>query len=108
MKSNKLLYTVAFLVAIALGAGILALYNDIAHKKVESRAYPMMLNKVSDAEPDFEKWGANFPSQLDGYKSMEQKSEENPNGSDHIEPPFGGSLPYCKIIRWPAATVFWN
>ena len=38
MKSNKLLYTVAFLVAIALGAGILALYNDIAHKKVESRA----------------------------------------------------------------------
>lgn len=108
MKSNKLLYTVAFLVAIALGAGILALYNDIAHKKVESRAYPMMLNKVSDAEPDFEKWGANFPSQLDGYKSMEQKSEENPNGSEHVETPFGGSLPYSKIIRWPAATVFWN
>lgn len=33
MKNNKLLYAVTFLVAVALGAGVLALYNDIAHKK---------------------------------------------------------------------------
>ena len=65
MKNNKLLYAITFLVAVALGAGVLALYNDIAHKKEESKTYPLMLNKVSELEPDFEKWGANFPNQLD-------------------------------------------
>ncbi len=108
MKNNKLLYAVYFLVAVALGAGVLALYNDIAHKKEESKTYPLMLNKVSDAEPSFEKWGKNFPSHLDDFKKMEHKSDENPNGTELIETPFGGSFPYSKIIRWPAATVFWN
>ena len=108
MKNNKLLYAVTFLVAVALGAGVLALYNDIAHKKEESKTYPLMLNKVSDAEPSFEKWGKNFPSHLDDFKKMEHKSDENPNGTELIETPFGGSFPYSKIIRWPAATVFWN
>ena len=37
MKNNKLLYVVTFLVAVALGAGVLALYNDIAHKKEKSK-----------------------------------------------------------------------
>ena len=70
MKNNKLLYAVTFLVAVALGAGVLALYNDIAHKKEESKAYPLMLNKVSETEPSFEKWGKNFPSHLDDFKKM--------------------------------------
>ena len=47
MKNNKLLYAVTFLVAVALGAGVLALYNDIAHKKEESKTYPLLLNRDS-------------------------------------------------------------
>ena len=107
MKS-KLLYIVTFLVAVILGAAMFALFTDIGEKKSQERYYPLMLNKVSDLEPDFEKWGKNFPTQLGDYKKMEHESKENPNGSKLIETPFGGSLPYSKIIRWPAATVFWN
>ena len=33
MKNNKLLYAVTFLVAVALGAGVLALYNLPANAK---------------------------------------------------------------------------
>ena len=47
MKNHKLLYAVTFLVAVALGAGVLALYNDIAHKKEESKTYPLMLTKLA-------------------------------------------------------------
>lgn len=105
---NKVLYIVTFLVAVVLGAAMFALFTDIGDKKAQERYYPLMLNKVSELEPDFEKWGANFPSQLGDYKKMEHKSDANPNGSELIETPFGGSFPYSKIIRWPAATVFWN
>ncbi|MFC2587227.1 MAG: ammonia-forming cytochrome c nitrite reductase subunit c552, partial [Campylobacter sp.] len=105
---NKVLYAAAFLVAVVLGAAMFALFASISEKKAEEKSYPLMLNKVSELEPDFEKWGKNFPTQLDDYKKMEHKSEHNPNASELIETPFGGDLPYSKIIRWPAATVFWN
>nr|WP_314390887.1 ammonia-forming cytochrome c nitrite reductase subunit c552 [uncultured Campylobacter sp.] len=105
---NKVLYVATFLVAVVLGAAMFALFTDIGAKKAEEKMYPLMLNKVSELEPDFEKWGANFPNQLDAYKKMEHKSDANPNGSEFIETAFGGDFPYSKIIRWPAATVFWN
>ena len=105
---NKVLYVATFLVAVVLGAAMFALFTDIGAKKAEEKMYPLMLNKVSELEPDFEKWGANFPNQLDAYKKMEHKSDANPKGSEFIETAFGGDLPYSKIIRWPAATVFWN
>ncbi|MCR4941716.1 MAG: ammonia-forming cytochrome c nitrite reductase subunit c552 [Campylobacter sp.] len=105
---NKLTYAFAFLVAIAFGVGILALYSDIANKKVESRNYPLMLNKVSELEPSFEKWGQNFPAQLDTFKQMELENPEIPNSGKYFSTEFGGTLPFSKIIRYPAATVFWN
>ncbi len=105
---NKVLYIVTFLVAVVLGAAIFALFTDIGNKKAEEKMYPLMLNKVSDLEPDFAKWGANFPNQLDAYKKMEHKPGDNPKDTGLIETSFGGSFPFSKIIRWPAATTFWN
>lgn len=92
-------FTVAFVIAIIAGTGVFALFADIAGKKSQERQYPLMLNKVSDLEPDFAKWGQNFPSQLDDYMAMKD---------DLLETPFGGSVSFSKIIRWPASTVFWN
>lgn len=93
------IYAIAFILAVVLGAAVFAMFADIAGKKNEEKQYPLMLNKVSDLEPDFAKWGANFPSHLDGYLAMKD---------DLMETDFGGSMPYSKIIRWPAATTFWN
>ena len=55
---NKVLYVATFLVAVVLGAAMFALFTDIGAKKAEEKMYPLMLNKVSELEPDFEKWGA--------------------------------------------------
>ncbi|NLK66076.1 MAG: ammonia-forming cytochrome c nitrite reductase subunit c552 [Campylobacteraceae bacterium] len=93
------LYTVAFLVAVVLGAGMFALFADIGEKLEEEKSYPMMLHKVSDTNPDINEWGKNFPSQYDSFVAM---------ADIMFETPFAGSLPYSKLIRWPAATEFWK
>lgn len=99
MKGKKSLYTVAFLVAVVLGALMFALFANIGKKLEEEKSYPMMLHKVSDINPDIREWGKNFPSQYDSFVSMEKIT---------METPFAGSLPYSKLIRWPASTVFWD
>ncbi|ASM35720.1 nitrite reductase (cytochrome; ammonia-forming) [Campylobacter sputorum subsp. bubulus] len=99
MKKNGILFTIAFLIAVILGGAMFALFADIGEKKAEERQYPMMLHKVSDLDPDIEKWGKNFPSQFDSFIAMRDIN---------FETPFAGSMPYSKLIRWPAATVFWD
>ncbi|MBZ7976752.1 ammonia-forming cytochrome c nitrite reductase subunit c552 [Campylobacter sp. RM12637] len=96
---SKSVYVAAIVVAALGGAGLFALNTNIAEHKGESKTQPLKTFEISDEEPDFAKWGRNFPAQLDGYLQMKD---------EYIETPFGGSLPYSKIIRWPAATTFWN
>lgn len=99
MKKKWTLYTVAFLIAVVLGAAMFALFADIDEKLDEEKSYPMMLHKVSDLNPDIKEWGKNFPSQYDSFVAMADIA---------FETPFAGSLPYSKLIRWPAATKFWS
>ncbi|QKF64296.1 ammonia-forming cytochrome c nitrite reductase subunit c552 [Campylobacter corcagiensis] len=96
---NKALYVVAFLIAVVLGGAMFALFADIGEKRSEEKSYPMMLHKVSDTKPDVREWGKNFPVQYDSFIGME---------TFNIETPFAGSVPYSKLIRWPASTVFWD
>lgn len=96
---NKILYAITFLIAVILGGAIFALFANIGEKRHEEKSYPMMLHKVSDLNPDVREWGKNFPVQYDSFSKMETFS---------IETPFAGSVPYSKIIRWPAATKFWD
>lgn len=67
---KKFIYLVSFLIAVVLGAGIFALFADISNKKIEEKSYPLMLNKVSDTNPDIQEWGKNFPSQYNGLTAM--------------------------------------
>lgn len=96
---KKTLYGIVFILAVAAGAGLFALFTDISEKKNEERHYPLMLNKVSDLNPDIKEWGKNFPTQYDDTVAMKDI---------YFETPFAGSLPYSKLIRFPAATVFWQ
>lgn len=93
------LYTVAFFVAVVLGAAMFALFVDIGSKFEEEKSYPMMLHKVSDLNPDVKEWGKNFPSQYESFAAMENIAYETP---------YAGSVPYSKLIRYPAATKFWD
>ncbi|QCD52075.1 ammonia-forming cytochrome c nitrite reductase subunit c552 [Campylobacter sp. RM16192] len=96
---NKLLFSIIFIIAVIGGAGMFALFSDISEKKAQERHYPLMLNKVSDLNPDIREWGKNFPTQYDDTVAMKDI---------FFETPFAGSVPYSKLMRWPAATVFWQ
>ncbi len=97
-KKVLLLWGIAFFVTALIGGGIAALLLDISEKKAQGRQYPLMLNKVTDENVDFEVWGKNFPSHLEAYKSMAQNNSPTE---------FGGSQPYSKLLRYPALTVLW-
>lgn len=99
MTKKGLLYIVSFLVAVVAGAAMFSLFVDINKKKDEERFYPLMLNKVSDENPDFAEWGKNFPSHLSAFLEMET-STDTPTE-------FGGSLPYSKLMRYPQLTTLW-
>lgn len=98
MKKAFFLWALAALMAALVGGGIAALLLDISAKKAQGRQYPLMLNKVSDDNVDFEVWGKNFPSHLEAYKSMAQNTTPTE---------FGGSQPYSKLLRYPALIVLW-
>jgi nitrite reductase (cytochrome c-552) len=98
VKKALWLWAVAFVLTGLVGAGIAALLLDINGKKNQGRQYPLMLNKVTDENVDFEVWGKNFPSHLEAYKSMAQNNTPTE---------FGGSLPYSKLLRFTAMTSLW-
>ncbi len=98
VKKAVFLWAMAFAMTAVMGIGVAALLVNIHEKKAEGRQYPLMLNKVTDENVDFEVWGKNFPSHLEAYKSMAQ---------NHTLTEFGGSQAYSKLIRFPSLTVLW-
>ncbi len=98
VKKALFLWALAFVLTGLVGAGIAALLLDINGKKVQDRQYPLMLNKVTDENVDFEVWGKNFPSHLEAHKSM---------ALNDAVTEFGGSHPYSKLLRFTAMTVLW-
>ena len=53
----------------------------------------------SDDDPRIETWGADWPEYVDMY--LETRDMSKPT-------PFGGNLPYSKLIRFPGKTVLWS
>lgn len=100
IKAKKAIiwWGLAFALTGLVGAGIAALLLDINNKKSQSRQYPLMLNKVTDDNVDFEVWGKNFPSHLEAYKSM---------AKNDILTEYGGSVPYSKLLRFTALPELW-
>lgn len=99
MKVKSLLL---FLVlGVLIGTGLMWFGSDIATKKAESVALKTAPAKgLSDENPDFAAWGANFPDYLDMYMQMKD--------STHHATEFAGSYPYSKLNRYPQLTMFWD
>lgn len=86
------------IVVVGVSFGISMLRTNISEKKAEGRVYPMLLAQLSDDDVSPEKWGQSFPSQFEAYYRTKE---------DHAYTPYGGSLPYSKLIRFPQLTRLW-
>lgn len=91
---------IVIIVGIVIGGGIFWLNSSITQKKYEATLGSVTNpDRLSDADPRFETWGAEFPDYLDMYLSAEK---QKPKPTD-----FGGNLAYSKLIRYPQLTIMW-
>ncbi len=95
---GKRLVVIAFIAGIIVSVGLAALLTDIVGKIHEGRRYPLAMYPMSDDEINPELWGRNFPIHYEDYARMKGEKRHTP---------FGGSLPYSKLIRYPQLTRLW-
>lgn len=86
-------------IAAGLAGVSLFLFVDISKKKQEERQYPWLLTKLTDDDVAPAVWGQSFPAQYDRFLLMAAPGQTTP---------FGGGVPYSKLIRNPAFTRLWS
>jgi nitrite reductase (cytochrome c-552) len=96
---NKRLIIIAFAAGIAVTVAIAALLTNIFERRLQGGRFPGMVLRVSDDDVNPEKWGENFPSEFEDHLAM--RDEDTPT-------PFGGSMAYSKLIRFPQLTRLWG
>lgn len=88
--------------AFAAGAlallGIGALLLSIQQRRAEAAQYPLRVVEIADGEIDPAVWGANFPRHYDSFMRTQD---------DTLTTPYGGSVPYSKLERYPAMVRLW-
>jgi nitrite reductase (cytochrome c-552) len=100
MKNRRslVLLLLAFVVGMALMAGLGALLLSIQGRKAEALQYPLKVVQISNSELDPSVWGKNFPYEYDSFLKMQDTT---------ISTPFGGSVKYSKLERDPALVRLW-
>lgn len=98
-KKKKPTKVVLFIIAaIGMGVGFGYLLIDINKKKMEGEQARKVEPVISEDNLDPRIWGRKYPMQFDSYMSQRDV---------FIPTPFGGSLPYSKLIRYPQLTSLW-
>ncbi len=92
------LLVVVFLAGAAIMAAIGLLLTNIVGRKSEEREYPLKIVEISDNELDPAVWGRNFPRQYATFRKTEDST---------ISTPYGGSVVYSKLERYPAMVRLW-
>lgn len=83
--------------ALIMGAIALLLVN-ITNRKAEGEQYPLKIVDVAPGELDPAVWGKNFPRHYDSFMKTQDST---------ISTPYGGSVPYSKLERYPAMVRIW-
>lgn len=97
--SRQNLIYLAILVVTAVATAIVAgLLMNIAQRKAETQEYPLKVVEIGEKELDPVVWGQNFPHQYDSFIRTQE---------DYGETPYGGSVPYSKLERYPAMKRIW-
>lgn len=97
-KNSTILLVIAFLVGMGIMAGLAALLVNIQQRKAEGLEYPLRVVPIAANELDPAVWGQNFPRQYDSFLRTQD---------DTLETPYGGSVPYSKLERYPAMIRIW-
>ncbi len=88
----------AFVLGLAIMAGIAALLTNIQQRKAERVEYPLRVVAIAANELDPAVWGQNFPRHYDAFLRTQD---------DTISTPYGGSVPYSKLEKYPAMIRLW-
>lgn len=88
----------AFIVSLALMVGVGALLIRIQDLKDEAERYPLKVLDIPADELDPAVWGRSFPREYDSFSKT---------ADDTIETPYGGSIPYSKLKRYPSLARLW-
>jgi nitrite reductase (cytochrome c-552) len=83
--------------ALIMGAVALLLVN-ITNRKAEGEQYPLKVVEIAPDEIDPAVWGQNFPRHYDSFMKTQDST---------ISTPYGGSVPYSKLERYPAMVRIW-
>jgi nitrite reductase (cytochrome c-552) len=88
----------AFFAGLLIMGGLAALLINIQQRKSETLEYPLRVIAIEQDELDPAVWGMNFPRQYDSFMRTQ---------NDTISTPYGGSVPYSKLERYPAMVRIW-
>jgi nitrite reductase (cytochrome c-552) len=89
---------VVFLAGAVIMAAIGLLLTNITSRKGEEREYPLKVVDIAENELDPAVWGQNFPREYASFRKTEDTT---------ISTPFGGSVVYSKLERYPAMIRLW-
>ena len=77
---------------------VAALLVNISTRKAEAEEYPLKVVEIVPGEVDPAVWGKNFPRHYDSFMKTQDST---------ISTPYGGSVPYSKLERYPAMVRIW-
>jgi nitrite reductase (cytochrome c-552) len=88
----------AFVAGALMMGGIAALLVNIQQRKLEASEFPLRIFALAPDEIDPAVWGHNFPRHYDSFMRTQD---------DTLVTPYGGSVPYSKLERYPAQVRLW-
>ena len=88
----------AFAGGLVIMGLIAVLLVNITTRKAEGEQYPLHIVEIADDELDPSVWGKNFPRHYDSFMKTQDST---------ISTPFGGSVPFDRLERFPAMTRIW-
>lgn len=97
-RRGWLVIALAFLAGLLIMAAIAFLLTSIQTRKSEAVEFPLRIVQIAAKELDPAVWGQNFPRQ---YASFSKTQD------DTISTPYGGSVPYDKLEKYPALKRIW-
>jgi nitrite reductase (cytochrome c-552) len=95
---QNLIYLLVFLAAILLTVAVAALLSNITQRKAEAVLTSYVIEPIDEDELDPAVWGQNFPYHYERFLLTERSDTETP---------YGGSVPYSKLERYPAMVRLW-
>jgi len=88
----------AFVVGFVMLGGLAFLLTNIMSRKAEAVQYPLKVVQIGPKELDPAVWGKNFPREYSTFVKTKD---------DTIKTPYGGSVPFDKLARYPALKRVW-